>query len=163
MSTVQPTTDSTAAQTIFQKYPCEQRYTLAILQDLQKEYNYIPRETLQQLAGHLSLPLSKLYGMATFYKSLSLTPKGDNIIKVCDGTACHIRSSLILVDEIKKLLNIGPGETTIDGRYSLETVNCLGSCAIAPVMVVNETYYGKVTPSKIRNILQEDGGLTDEC
>ena len=162
MSIVQQLTDCSAARKILQKYPREQRYTLAILQDLQKEYNYIPRETLDLLAAHLSVPLSKLYGLATFYKSLSLTPKGDNIIKVCDGTACHIRSSLLLVDEIQKQLGIAPGETTADGVFSLETVNCLGSCAIAPVMVVNETYYGKVAPPMIRGILEEYGRVTDE-
>lgn len=144
---------------IYQKYPKEQRYTLAILQDIQKKFNYIPRSALNELANHLDIPLSKLYSMATFYKALSLEPKGENIIKVCDGTACHIRSSKIIIDEIQKILNIKPGETSIDGRFSLETVNCLGSCAIAPVMVINETYYGKVTPVKIREILDENWGV----
>ena len=150
--------DFSATHTIMRKYPQEQRYTLAILQDIQREYKYIPKETLLMLAEYLATPLSRLYSMATFYKALSLQPKGDNIIKVCDGTACHIRSSLVLVDELAKVLDIKPGETTADGRFSLETVNCLGSCAIAPVMVVNETYYGKVTPVMLPEILQEYGG-----
>lgn len=157
MTMVKTSTDFSSTQTILQKYPKEQRYTLAILQDIQREYNYIPKESLRILAAHLNTPLSKLYSMATFYKALSLTPKGDNIIKVCDGTACHIRSSMVVIDEIEKSLNIKPGETTADGRFSLETVNCLGSCAIAPVIVVNETYYGKVTPARIREILGEYG------
>ncbi|MCK9217843.1 MAG: NAD(P)H-dependent oxidoreductase subunit E, partial [Firmicutes bacterium] len=88
---------------MFEKYPKDQKYTLAILQDLQKEYNYIPKEKLTELSLYLDLPLSKLYSMATFYKALSLTPKGKYIIKVCDGTACHIRSSNVLLDEINNV------------------------------------------------------------
>lgn len=147
---------------MFDKYPKEQRYTLSILQDLQKEYNYIPKEKLIELSDYLDIPLSKLYSMATFYKALSLEPKGNNIIKVCDGTACHIRSSKSLLDEIENTLGIKPGETTKDGNFSLETVNCLGSCAIAPVMVINEKYYGKMTPAKVREILHQYGGEKDE-
>lgn len=143
---------------ICKKYPNEQRFTLAILQDIQKQYNYIPREALDELSEYLQVPLSKLYSMATFYKALSLVPKGQNIIKVCDGTACHIKSSMVIVEEIEKLLNIKPGETSSDGKFSLETVNCLGSCAIAPVIVINDTYYGKVTPVKLREIINEIGG-----
>lgn len=147
---------------MFEKYPKEQRYTLSILQDLQKEYNYIPKDMLIELSEYLDMPLSKLYSMATFYKALSLTPKGKNIIKVCDGTACHIRSSNSLLDEIEKTLGIKPGETTKDGKFSLETVNCLGSCAIAPVMVINDKYYGKLTPSMVREILKGYGGENNE-
>lgn len=147
---------------MFDKYPKEKRYTLSILQDLQKEYNYIPKEKLIELSEYLNVPLSKLYSMATFYKALSLKPKGENIIKVCDGTACHIRSSKSLLDEIENTLGIKPGETTKDGKFSLETVNCLGSCAIAPVMVINDKYYGKLTSAKVREILKEYGGADDE-
>jgi NADH:ubiquinone oxidoreductase subunit E len=129
---------------------------------LQKQYNYIPKEMLIELSEYLDMPLSKLYSMATFYKALSLIPKGKNIIKVCDGTACHIRSSKSLLDEIEKTLGIKPGETTKDGNFSLETVNCLGSCAIAPVMVINDKYYGKLTPAKVREILKEYGGENNE-
>lgn len=147
---------------MFDKYPKEQRYTLSILQDLQKEYNYIPKEKLVELSEYLDIPLSKLYSMATFYKALSLKPKGQNIIKVCDGTACHIRSSQSLLDEIQNTLGIKPGETTEDGKFSLETVNCLGSCAIAPVMVINDKYYGKLTSAMVREILKEYGGAKNE-
>lgn len=147
---------------IMEKYPREQRFTLVILQDIQKEYNYIPKETLNMVSEYLGIPMSRLYSMATFYKALSLKPKGENIIKVCDGTACHIRSSQVLIDEIKRVLGIDPGETTEDGKFSLETVNCLGSCAIAPVMVVNEKYYGKVTPGLVRDIIDAHGGTSHE-
>lgn len=147
-----------ALEKLIEKYPKEQRYTLAIMQDIQKEYKYIPRESLSMLSEHLEIPLSKLYSMATFYKALSLTPKGENVITVCDGTACHVRSSMVLITELQKALKIKPGETTEDGKFTLQTVNCLGSCAIAPVMMINEKYYGKVTPNMLRDILKEYGG-----
>ncbi|TEB16402.1 NADP-reducing hydrogenase subunit HndA [Pelotomaculum sp. FP] len=143
---------------VMANYPKEQRFTLAMLQDIQRKFKYIPRESLNQLADYLGIPLSKLYSMATFYKALSLQPKGEHVIRVCDGTACHIRYSMVIVDEIAKFLKINPGETTRDGKFSLETVNCLGSCAMAPAMVIDETYYGKVTPAKVREILNEFGG-----
>lgn len=154
--------DYSAARDLIQKYPKEQRYTLAILQDIQHQFNFIPRESLLMLSEYLGVPLSNLYSMATFYKALSLKPKGENIIKVCDGTACHIRSSMVIISEIQKLIGIRPGETSVDGRFSLETVNCLGSCAIAPVMVVNETFYGKVNPASIKKILDSYGGDSHE-
>jgi len=142
-------------RSILEKYPKEQRFLLAILQDIQRTYNYLPREALIEVRDYLNVPLSSLYSMATFYKALSLKPKGKYIIRVCDGTACHIRGSMNLLDEIKRLLSLSPGEVTKDGKFSLETVNCLGSCAIAPVMVINDKYYGNLNPSLVREILAE--------
>lgn len=147
---------------IIEKYPKEQRYTLAILQDIQRDFSFIPKESLQLISEYLELPISKLYSMATFYKALSLKPKGKNIIKVCDGTACHIKSSIAILKEVEKILYIKPGETTEDGRFSLETVNCLGSCAISPAIVVNDTCYGKVTPAMVREIISQYGGISRE-
>lgn len=143
---------------ILNKHLKEQRFTLAILQDIQKQYKYIPREALDKVSKYLNIPLSKLYGMATFYKALSLVPKGENIITVCDGTACHVRGSAGVLEQVQKYLKIMPGETTKNGKFSLQTVNCLGSCAIAPVMVVNDKYYGKVTPNMIKDIINQYGG-----
>lgn len=147
---------------ILEKYGYDKRNTLAMLQDIQRKFNYIPREAMDTMSKQLELPLSKLYGIATFYKALSLNPRGRNIIKVCDGTACHIRSSQLLIAEIEGVLGIKPGETSKDGQFTLETVNCLGSCAIAPVMVINETYYGKVTPAMLRDIISKCGGAENE-
>jgi len=138
---------------VLHRYPQEQRFCLAIMQDLQKLYNYIPREGMEALAEYLSCPLSSLYSMATFYKALSLKPKGEHIIKLCDGTACHIRGSSSLRDGVERILGIRDGETTPDGMFSLELVNCLGSCALAPVMVVDDTYHGKVAVDKLEEIL----------
>lgn len=138
---------------ILRQYPRQQRCCLAIMQDMQHRYNYIPREGMEALAAYLSCPLSSLYSMATFYKALSLKPKGKHIIKLCDGTACHIRGASTLCDGVCRILGIGADETTEDGLFSLELVNCLGSCALAPVMVVDDTYYGKVTMEKLPGIL----------
>ena len=138
---------------ILHNYPAQQRYSLAILQDMQRRFNYIPREGMEALAEYLDCPLSSLYAMATFYKALSLKPKGRHIIKLCDGTACHIRGSVNLVGGVERLLGIQAGETSADGQFSLELVNCLGSCALAPVMVVDDTYYGKVTMERLPEIL----------
>ncbi len=138
---------------VLRSYPREQRYSLAIMQDLQHRFNHIPREGMEALAEYLSCPLSVLYSMATFYKALSLKPKGKHIIKLCDGTACHIRGAGSLIGGITRLLGIQAGETTEDGLFSLELVNCLGSCALAPVMVVDGTYYGKMTMEKLPAVL----------
>ena len=144
-------------QELIEKYPKERRYALAVMQDLQREYNYIPREGLNALAKYLDCPLSGLYSMATFYKALSLTPKGKHIIKVCDGTACHIRGSVNLIDAVERELGIRPGETTADGEFSLELVNCLGACALAPVMVVDGKYHGNLTPESLPRIFKAIG------
>ncbi len=136
-------------------YPKNRRYALAALQDMQRGYGYIPKEQLYALAEHMGCPVSHLYAMATFYKALSLKPKGRHVIKVCDGTACHIRGAINLVSGIERTLGVAPGETTDDGEFSLELVNCLGSCALAPVMVVDETYYGKVTLEQLPEIFEK--------
>jgi NADH-quinone oxidoreductase subunit E len=139
---------------VLNAYPSDRRYALAILQDMQREFHYIPRSGLSRAADYLNCRLSELYSMATFYKALSLTPKGRHIIKVCDGTACHIRGSVTLLDALTRKLGVGPGETTADGLFSLETVNCLGACAIAPVMLVGEEYHGSLTSEKLDAALQ---------
>ena len=152
--------DMRAIEEILHSYPAQQRYSLAMLQDMQRRFNYIPREGMEALASYLDCPLSALYAMATFYKALSLQPKGRHIIKLCDGTACHIRGAVNLVGGVERLLGIRAGETSADGQFSLELVNCLGSCALAPVLVVDDVYYGKVTLEKLKEIIQgvKEGG-----
>lgn len=140
---------------IIHNYPAEQRYSLAIMQDMQRQFNYIPRDGMEALAEYLGCALSVLYSMATFYKALSLKPKGKHIIKLCDGTACHIRGSMTLKEGVTRALGIDDGETTEDGLFSLELVNCLGSCALAPVMVVDDVYYGKMTMEKLPEVIEQ--------
>ena len=139
---------------IIQAYPSDRRYALAALQDMQHAFNYIPEEGLAALAEYLDCPVSQLYAMATFYKALSLKPKGKHIIKVCNGTACHIRGSMNLVTGLKRELNIDPGDTTKDGEFSVEMVNCLGSCALAPVMVVDGVYHNKLKLEDVSHIIE---------
>ena len=135
-------------------YPSDQRFALAALQDMQHEFNYIPEEGLSALAAYLGCAEAQLYSMATFYKALSLTPKGDHIIKICNGTACHLRGAMNLATELKRDLGIEPGETTDDGAFSVELVNCLGSCALAPVMVVDGNYHNKLRVEQIPGIIE---------
>lgn len=153
-------TDFKESIDIIKKYPNEKRYTLAILQDVQKEFGFIPSEVMGFVSEYLNLPLSDIYSIATFYKALSLKAKGKNIIKVCNGTACHIRGSNKLIEEITDILNISPGETTEDGLFSIEIVNCLGACALAPVMVINDKYYGSMTKEKAKTVIDEYKGAS---
>lgn len=146
---------------IVNRYPAERRYILAIMQDMQGEYKYLPKVGLQMIADYVDAPLSRIYSMATFYKAFSLVPKGRTNFKVCDGTACHIKGSTIIIDQIDKYLNIKPGQTTADQEFSVETVNCLGACALAPVVVANETVHPKVTSSGIIDIIKVYGGSKD--
>lgn len=145
---------------LIKAYPSEKRFTLAILQDIQREYGFIPRDVMDYVADYLDLPLSDVYSIATFYKSLSLKAKGKYTIKVCNGTACHIRGSVSIKDELSNILEINPGETTDDGVFSIEVVNCLGACALAPVMLINGKYYGGMTKEKVKTIIDE---LREAC
>ena len=140
---------------IMERYSKEKRYTLAILQDIQREYSFIPREAMVLISNYLDLPISSIYSMATFYKALSLKPKGKYTIKICNGTACHIRGSESIREEIEDILNISSGDTTEDGLFSIEIVNCIGACALAPVMLINDKYYGGLTKEKVRDIIDE--------
>lgn len=137
---------------VLNAYPRDKRHALAMMQDMQRQFGYIPREGLEALSAYLERPLSALYALATFYKALSLVPRGRHLIKVCDGTVCHLRGSENILDGIRRDLGIGPGETTSDGEFSLELVNCLGACALAPVMVVDGTYYGKIALESLHGI-----------
>lgn len=142
-------------------YPNDRRYALAAMQDMQRAFNYIPEEGLSLLADHLGCSQAQLYSMATFYKALSLTPKGKHIIKICNGTACHIRGSMNLKTGLQRELGIEPGETSEDGLFSVEFVNCLGSCALAPVMLVDGVYHNKLkledVPGIVEHYRNEDG------
>lgn len=147
---------------ILERYPKDKRYTLAMLQDIQRTYEYIPKEAMYKVSNYIESPLTEVYSIATFYKALSLEPKGKYVIKVCNGTACHIRGSDKVLGEIKSLLNISPGETSNDGLFSVEIVNCVGACALAPVMVINDKYYGNMTKEKVHQVLEKIRGNQNE-
>ena len=141
-------------QKILEKYPPKESSLIMVLQDVQEAYRHLPPELLVEVAKALQVPKAKVFGVATFYKAFSMEPRGEVIIRVCRGTACHVRGGLLILDEFKRLLGIEEGETTSDGKYTLEAVNCVGACAMAPVVVVNETYYGSMTVNKINRILK---------
>jgi NADH-quinone oxidoreductase subunit E len=138
---------------VLEKYGYRHHALIGIMQDIQRLENYLPLETLQYISQELEIPLARIYHIATFYKSFSLTPRGRHTIKVCLGTACHLNGAVQNLEQIERLLHIREGETTEDRMFSLETVNCLGTCAMAPITMVDDEYYGEVTPDKIEKIL----------
>lgn len=139
---------------ILNRYAPEQRYSLALLQEVQKAFGYISSNNLLAISNYLSVPVSEIFSIATFYKALSLNKKGKIIIKVCDGTACHIRGSVNVLEEIKRTLHIEEGETTPDGLFSVEIVNCVGSCAMAPVVICGEKYHGNVSMGQAAEMIE---------
>ena len=140
---------------IIDDYEADRTATLAILQDLQTEYNYLPREALVQTADRLDVPLGEVYRMATFFRAFSLEPKGEYTIKVCMGTACHVRGSVQVLEQFERDLAIKAGDTTSDGKFSLEAVMCLGACALGPVVLVNEETHGEMTADKAHALIKD--------
>jgi len=138
---------------ILDRYPAERTAVLAVLEDIQAEHRYLPREALETTAKKLNMKLSDVYQLATFYKAFSLKPKGECIIKVCLGTACHVNGGPQILEAVEKELGIKAGSTTPDAKYSLEAVRCVGSCAIGPVMLVNEQPHGKMTTTKTAELV----------
>jgi NADH-quinone oxidoreductase subunit E len=142
---------------IIQKYNSDKGFLVPILQDVQKEFNYLPREALTALSTILALPLSRIYEVATFYKAFSLNPRGRHQLSLCLGTACHVRGATLLQESIERALDIKAGETSDDLEFTFETVNCLGACALGPILVVDEEYQGQVTLAKTNKILKKLG------
>lgn len=141
---------------IFENYPSKDKSVLIpVLQDVQNIYGYLPEIALQDVSDFIGLPLSRVYGVATFYNQFRLTPLGENVIRVCRGTACHVSNSANILFNLETALNIKAGETTRDKKFTLETVACIGACSIAPVITVNEDYFGKVAVKEIPNILKK--------
>lgn len=140
---------------LIEKHKSQRRALIAILQDIQAEFNYLPPESLRFVSETLNIPLIDIMGVATFYRSFSLEPRGKHLVTVCMGTACHVRGGLKILDEFEKKLNIRPGETTQDGHFSLETVACLGCCAIGPVVVVDDDYYAQTNIRKVDSIIKK--------
>ncbi len=126
-----------------------------LLQDVMREYDYLPEKTLKRIAQELDIPLSRVYGLATFYKSFSLTPRGKHLISVCMGTACHVRGAPRIVEKLERDLRIKAGETTKNLKFTLETVNCLGACALGPLIVIDGKYYGRMNLAKMDKALKD--------
>jgi len=144
---------------ILDRYGHRHDALIGMLQDVQRLENYLPQETLLYVGRKLEVPLSRIYYITTFYKSFSLEPRGKHIVKVCLGTACHLNGAVQNLEQVQRTLDIVEGETTEDMVFSLETVNCVGTCALAPVTMIDEDYYGAVTPGRVDKILS---GYADE-
>jgi NADH-quinone oxidoreductase subunit E len=152
----EPTIDRSSVEAVMNRYPRGEANALVhLLQDVQTEFNYLPKVTLESAAEYLDLPLSKVYSVATFYKAFSLEPRGETIVKICLGTTCHIRGAPVVIDDLKQGLGIGLGETTEDMAYTLEVVNCVGACALAPVVITGERYLADVKPGTVMKRLKK--------
>ena len=138
---------------ILSRYGGDKGDLIPILQEAQESFGYLPTEVMQKIARFLRLPESVVYGVSTFYAQFTFIPTGKRRVKVCRGTACHVRGGVRILREVEKRLGIKPGETSSDMEYSLETIACFGSCALAPVMVVNKNVYGRMTTTKVGQIL----------
>ena len=140
---------------ILSRYEEKERYLIPVLQEAQKEYGYLPEEVMKEIALGLNLSLSQVYGVVTFYSQFHQQPRGDNIIRVCMGTACHVRGGDGILKAIQDELGIDAGETTDDLEFTLESVACIGACGLAPVIMINEDTHGRLTPEKIPEILSQ--------
>lgn len=138
---------------VIEKYREIQGALMPVLQEAQGIYGYLPIEVQQIISEELNIPLAEIFGVVTFYSQFSITPKGRNVISVCQGTACYVKGAKTILEAVENQLGIKVGETTADGAYSIQDTRCLGCCGLAPVMVINESVYGKLTPDAIKGIL----------
>ena len=139
---------------ILDKHQRDEGLLVSILQDVQAEFNYLPQDALVAVSQGLSVPLSQVYSVATFFKAFSLKEKGRHSVHVCMGTACHVRGAVRILDRLEDDLGIKNGETTADLKYTLETVNCVGACALGPIVVVDGEYAGQMSVDKVKPLLE---------
>jgi NADH-quinone oxidoreductase subunit E len=143
-----------AVNKVLESFKGEKAELIPILQQVQQKLGYLPQEAMKSIARFVRLPESTVFGVATFYAQFKFVPVGRNIVKVCRGTGCYVKGAPRILEEMEKILGIKDGGTTKDMEYSLETVACFGSCALAPVVVVNDRVYGRMTPEKARELIQ---------
>jgi len=141
-------------ESLIDSYVDKKEQLISLLQDIQSEYNYIPQDVLIKISQKLDIPLSQVFSVATFFQAFSLKPRGRHTITVCLGTACHVKGGQRLVDKMERDFGLKPGETTEDERFTLETANCLGCCALGPVVVVDGKYESQVNPEKLEKVLK---------
>jgi NADH-quinone oxidoreductase subunit E len=147
-------TGSSKIDKIIAKYQGDAGSLIQVLLEIQRENRWLSKEALEKVSKQLKVPLNRIQHIVTFYKAFSLVPKGRHEVHVCTGTACHVRGAPRLLDSVQDLIGIRPGETDMDLKFSLETVNCLGCCALGPVMVVDGEYHGKMAPAKSEEVLK---------
>jgi NADH:ubiquinone oxidoreductase subunit E len=149
---------SAQLEKILKRHDNNSANVLAILQDIQAMENYLPRKTLEEVAEKLQIPVAQLYYLATFYRAFSLHPRGRHLVTVCTGTACHVKGAASILNTLERDLKVQPGETTENKEYTLETVNCLGSCALAPLVVIDGHYHGRMLGSTALSLLKGEKG-----
>jgi NADH-quinone oxidoreductase subunit E len=147
--------DHADIQRILQEHPRQQTSMVGLLHDIQRHFRYLPEAALRAAAAHLDVPVAKVYAIATFYKAFSLTPRGEHLVRVCTGTACHVRGSGLVIEEMEKALGVPRGHTTADMKHTLEAVNCVGACALAPVVMIDSEVHGAVTPASAPELLPQ--------
>lgn len=140
---------------IIDKYKDEPSPLMIILEDVQKEFGYVPLEVQEIISQKLNIPVAEIYGVVSFYNFFSLSPKGKYVIGVCLGTACYVKNAQAVIDKLSELLHIKPGQTTEDGLFTLEALRCLGACALAPAVSINGKVYPMLQPDKVAGIIQE--------
>ena len=138
---------------VFSRYHGDKQELIPILQETQEQFRYLPAEAMREIGRFLRIPESTIYGVCTFYAQFKLTPMGRKIIKVCRGTACHVRGGAKILEETEKILGIKAGETTDDLEYTLETIACFGSCALAPVIVIDNNVHGRMATNKVKGVI----------
>jgi NADH-quinone oxidoreductase subunit E len=139
---------------VLEKYQKDKSTLIDILHDTQSEIGYLPKEAIVEIGVGLGIPLSRVYSVATFFKAFSLQPRGRHLINVCLGTACHVRGSDKVLEQMEKELGIKTGANTADLKFTLETVNCVGACALGPMVIIGEDYHGEMTPEKVSDVLK---------
>lgn len=147
--------ESAQIKSLIEKHGGDQSALIGILQDIQREEGYLPRKILIELAGRLDVPLSRLFALATFYRSFSLKPTGRHRIGICMGTACHVRGGQAILNRLERDLGLSAGSTTVDRRFTLDTVRCLGCCSIGPVVRIDEDTFGRVRQDRVDKILRD--------
>jgi NADH-quinone oxidoreductase subunit E len=145
---------SRKVDSIIDSYLDKKELLISLLQDIQAEFNYLPRDVLVRVSQKLDIPLSQVFSVATFFRAFSLEPRGRHLVTVCLGTACHVRGAQRMADKLERDYDLKPGATTEDSRFTLETVNCLGCCALGPVVVVDGKYESQMTPDKLDRVLR---------
>ena len=147
--------DNTKLEKILEMHSGQKGALIPILQEIQAAYGYLPEEALKMVSRRDKVPLSRIYRVITFYAQFYLTPRGKHLIKACQGTACHVRGASQVLDNLSRELKVNPGGTTEDLKFSLETVACVGTCFLAPVIMINDDYYGKLTPKKAMDAVKK--------
>ncbi len=147
--------DAAKVEELLQEFAGKKGVMVPVLQKVQDVYGYLPRPALEYVAKKLRIPISKVYGVATFYAQFHLHPRGKNIVRVCRGTACHVRGVTKVAERMQELLGVGVGGTTPDLKFTYEEVACIGACGLAPVMMINDRTFGKLTPEKLKGIIED--------